>query len=516
MAASRRCAVVLVVLLATAACGGGSGDTTTTSAPTTTTAGTTTTVGRRTTTSSSTVPPDTGPLAGLLTAEVADPLLGTGYHAMEYGDESPLLCGLPGHRRDQRRRPPLPRPLRPGAGHHRHRLPTRSCSRLGSTLTTPQGPPRGPWSCTAWGWAGGTRMSPSTRRRSWPTSRPPPTTPSAPPADRPTSASRPRSSTGRAVPTSSPTWPSSPTPTPGTRLTRGRSSAPSSAAWSARPFRTTASCGPGTRASRWRLCRTPWRTSASTRAAGEGIYDDATEEAVRLFQRDYRLAVDGKAGPQTLDLIDDVVSGASEIVMASQDGVGEVLFGTAADTARPALNAIFGRPRRQHRLVLQPLQRSRLARDHLGRLHRHLHRPQRVAAVRRLGGQRSAGPALVALLRRRHPAVVAVGRLRGHGGRLRPGLRGVLVPPRPGVQQRPVREPAVGPAGRRGSHQRFRHRHRGLRQLLRAARGVPVRHARGQSRSAGSGLGGRHRECAPAPAGAGSAASSTRSCCSGR
>jgi hypothetical protein len=78
--------------------------------------------------------------------------------------------------------------------------------------------------------------------------------------------------------------------------------------------------------------------------AASATYDDETEEAVSLFQRDYRLSVDGKAGPQTLDLIDDVVSGRSDIVMASEEGVGEVLFGTTVETARPALIALFGTP----------------------------------------------------------------------------------------------------------------------------------------------------------------------------
>ena len=78
--------------------------------------------------------------------------------------------------------------------------------------------------------------------------------------------------------------------------------------------------------------------------AASGTYDNATAAAVRLFQRDYRLDVDGKAGPQTQDLLDDIVAGTSDIVMASQDEVGEVAFGTPADAARPALNAIFGTP----------------------------------------------------------------------------------------------------------------------------------------------------------------------------
>jgi peptidoglycan hydrolase-like protein with peptidoglycan-binding domain len=76
----------------------------------------------------------------------------------------------------------------------------------------------------------------------------------------------------------------------------------------------------------------------------DGLYDDETEGAVRLFQRDYRLGIDGKAGPQTLGLIDEVVAGTSTIVLASQAGVGDVGFGTAYDPALSALDHLFGSP----------------------------------------------------------------------------------------------------------------------------------------------------------------------------
>jgi hypothetical protein len=74
------------------------------------------------------------------------------------------------------------------------------------------------------------------------------------------------------------------------------------------------------------------------------IYDATTEEWVRTFQRDYRLTVDGKAGPQTITLADDVLSGVSSIVMAYQEGVGGVSFGTLVETALPALIAELGTP----------------------------------------------------------------------------------------------------------------------------------------------------------------------------
>ncbi|HEX9978222.1 MAG TPA: peptidoglycan-binding domain-containing protein [Acidimicrobiia bacterium] len=83
--------------------------------------------------------------------------------------------------------------------------------------------------------------------------------------------------------------------------------------------------------------------------AVNGTYDDATEEAVRLFQRDYRLGVDGKAGPSTLGLLADVVGGESDIVLASQDGlfrhgVANTSFGTLFDPALSGLTHLFGNP----------------------------------------------------------------------------------------------------------------------------------------------------------------------------
>ncbi|HSG78208.1 MAG TPA: peptidoglycan-binding domain-containing protein [Acidimicrobiia bacterium] len=77
---------------------------------------------------------------------------------------------------------------------------------------------------------------------------------------------------------------------------------------------------------------------------GDGTYDEDVTEAVRLFQRDYRLAQDGKAGPNTLRVLGEVATGESEIVMARPDRVGTVEFGVPAPTARAALVEIFGTP----------------------------------------------------------------------------------------------------------------------------------------------------------------------------
>jgi hypothetical protein len=78
--------------------------------------------------------------------------------------------------------------------------------------------------------------------------------------------------------------------------------------------------------------------------APDGVYDINTELAVLLFQRDYRLTVDGKAGPQTLALIADIVEALSNIVMAYQEGIGGVSFGTTPEAALPELIAHLGTP----------------------------------------------------------------------------------------------------------------------------------------------------------------------------
>ena len=76
----------------------------------------------------------------------------------------------------------------------------------------------------------------------------------------------------------------------------------------------------------------------------DGIYSETTAAAVSLFQRDYRLTQDGRAGPQTLGLLTEVAIGESDIVMATDLGVGDVPFGDPAATAIGDLAAIFGTP----------------------------------------------------------------------------------------------------------------------------------------------------------------------------
>lgn len=78
--------------------------------------------------------------------------------------------------------------------------------------------------------------------------------------------------------------------------------------------------------------------------AVDGEYGPGTTAAVREFQRDHRLTIDGRAGPNTLTLIEELVSGRSDIVMASQDGIGEVLFGVEDNTAYAGLIGVFGTP----------------------------------------------------------------------------------------------------------------------------------------------------------------------------
>jgi hypothetical protein len=76
----------------------------------------------------------------------------------------------------------------------------------------------------------------------------------------------------------------------------------------------------------------------------DSTYDSDTESAVRVFQRDYRLGVDGKVGPATGGLLDDIVAGTSSIVMAYQEGVGGVPFGALVESALPALIDLLGTP----------------------------------------------------------------------------------------------------------------------------------------------------------------------------
>lgn len=76
----------------------------------------------------------------------------------------------------------------------------------------------------------------------------------------------------------------------------------------------------------------------------DGDYEEETEAAVSAFQTDYLLAVDGKAGPQTLSLLGNVVSGETDLVLASNRGIGPVAFGAAADEAYDGLVAALGSP----------------------------------------------------------------------------------------------------------------------------------------------------------------------------
>jgi len=76
----------------------------------------------------------------------------------------------------------------------------------------------------------------------------------------------------------------------------------------------------------------------------DGKYGLETAAAVSGFQTDYSLTVDGKAGPNTLGLIADVVGGASGHILASSGRIGGVVFGTPADVANGDLFAVFGPP----------------------------------------------------------------------------------------------------------------------------------------------------------------------------
>lgn len=73
-------------------------------------------------------------------------------------------------------------------------------------------------------------------------------------------------------------------------------------------------------------------------------YDGDTESWVRRFQRDYRLTVDGKVGPQTRALIEGIASGTSDAVLAYGEGVGGVSFGSTVESALPQLVALLGTP----------------------------------------------------------------------------------------------------------------------------------------------------------------------------
>jgi hypothetical protein len=78
--------------------------------------------------------------------------------------------------------------------------------------------------------------------------------------------------------------------------------------------------------------------------AVDGKYGPKTEAAVRAFQTDYLLAADGRAGPVTVGLLSDVVTGKTDLVVASKTGVGSTAFGTGFEAALAALTTTFGAP----------------------------------------------------------------------------------------------------------------------------------------------------------------------------
>ena len=86
----------------------------------------------------------------------------------------------------------------------------------------------------------------------------------------------------------------------------------------------------------------------------DGKYGPGTEAAVRAFQRDFWLTRDGKAGPETRALIDDLLSGDSDLILIDRDQIGPIDFTTPQnDVIRPTANPsiyqgalvnLFGQP----------------------------------------------------------------------------------------------------------------------------------------------------------------------------
>jgi len=341
MPASRRLIVVLAALLMTAACGGGDGAETTTTAAPTTTAATTTTTDIATTTTT-TAPADTGPLTGLLADPVDDPLLGTGYHAMEYGDEAhsyvlstdgsvtndggrlalapfgplPATTGIGA---DQILLEawiePFPGGVAPraivlyglGVGGWNPYVVVDAASILEYLTTTtdyevrkPDGLPDVRTTPTSFDWTGSAHFIADVAVFEHPAGEAP--------------------------------------------AYEGQIECTFTGTLECATLSDDGVLRPGDEGEAVEALQDALAELGYFVGVVAGAYDDETTEAVRLFQRDYRLSVDGKAGPQTLNLLEDVASGTSDIVLASQDGVGEVAFGMPADTARPALNALFGTP----------------------------------------------------------------------------------------------------------------------------------------------------------------------------
>jgi len=76
----------------------------------------------------------------------------------------------------------------------------------------------------------------------------------------------------------------------------------------------------------------------------DGKYGPGTRAAVMAFQTDYLLAKDGKAGPQTQELLKDIAGGTSTLLLASQNGIGTWAFGTGSEDAYAGLVGVLGVP----------------------------------------------------------------------------------------------------------------------------------------------------------------------------
>ncbi|MBP1632697.1 MAG: putative peptidoglycan binding domain protein [Acidobacteria bacterium] len=341
MPAPRRLAVVLLALLLTAACGGGdSALTTSTTSPGTTTTASTTSTSSTTTTTTSTTAPDTNPLAPLLADPVADPFGATGHHAMEYASEA----------RDSVVSQDT---LDAGGGRLTLALfdlpPTTTGIAADQILLEawidPSAGPVAPRAIVLYGlgvggWNPYVTIDAASIMSYLET----------------TTDYQARHITGPVSLSLTPSvfdWTGTAHLVTRVGVFASGSDVAAYAGEIECTFTGTLACEtvsddgvlrPGDEGEAVEALQEALGDLGYLAGPNSGIYDDDTEEAVRLFQRDYRLDVDGKAGPQTQDLLEDVASGASDIVMASQDGVDEVAFGTPADAARPALNAIFGTP----------------------------------------------------------------------------------------------------------------------------------------------------------------------------
>jgi len=78
--------------------------------------------------------------------------------------------------------------------------------------------------------------------------------------------------------------------------------------------------------------------------AVDGKYGPGTKAAVTGFQTDYLLTRDGKAGPETRELLVQVVGGLSGFLLASQHGIGSWGFGTGSEASYAGLVGILGAP----------------------------------------------------------------------------------------------------------------------------------------------------------------------------